>query len=97
MFSRLSRKTKLKTVSSSSSKSCDLDALPGQLIKNCVFTLLPIEKIANLSLESGYMPTVLKEAMLKRLLKISSLNPDGSRNYRPISKKRVFRQQIYNT
>ena len=47
-------------------KSCDLDPVPACLMTASLDVLMPvITKIVNLSLESGFVPTKLKEAILK--------------------------------
>ena len=69
-----------------SSKSCSLDPLPASLLLGQFDVLLPtICKIVNLSLETGVIPSSLKVAVLKPLLKKSSLNHEVLGNYRPIS------------
>ena len=58
-----------------SSKSCELDPLPGYVTRNSPDTLLPfISKIINASLQSGQMPSYLKVAKLRPLLKKPSLD-----------------------
>ena len=58
-----------------SSKSCELDPLPGYVTRNAPDTLLPfISKIINASLQSGQMPSYLKVAKLRSLLKKPSLD-----------------------
>ena len=60
---------------STTPKSCDLDPVPGHVLKCLVPSILPvIHKIVNLSLETGRMPGILKQAILKPLLKKPSLN-----------------------
>ena len=69
-----------------SSKSCSLDPLPASLLLGQFGVLLPtICKIVNLSLQTGVVPSSLKVAVLKPLLKKSSLNHEVLGNYRPIS------------
>ena len=69
-----------------SSKSCDLDPLPGYDTRNAPDTLLPfISKIINASLQSGQMPSHLKAAKSRPLLKRPSLDHTQFSNYRPIS------------
>ena len=60
----------LSIIGSTTPKSCDLDPVPGHVLK-CLFpSILPvIHKIVNLSLETGRMPGILKQAILKPLLK----------------------------
>jgi hypothetical protein len=68
------------------SKSCQLDPVPTWLLKDCVGILLPvIMKIVNLSLSTGTVPKILKEAILSPLLKKSHLNPNILKNFRPVS------------
>ena len=53
-----------------STKSCDLDPIPAQLLTGCLDVLMPvITKMVNLSLETACVPNNLKEAVLKPLLK----------------------------
>ena len=67
-----------------SSKSCELDPLPGYVTRNALDTLLPfISKIINMSLQSGQMPSHLKVAKLRPLLKKSSLDHTQFSNYAP--------------
>ena len=69
-----------------SSKSCKLDPLPGYVTRNAMHTLLPfISEIINASLQSGQMPSHLKVAKLRPLLKKPSLDHKQFSNYRPIS------------
>ena len=75
-----------KCVVKISSKSCDLDPLPGYVTRNALSTLLPfITKIINTSLQSGQMPSQLKVAKLRPLLKKPSLDHTQFSNYRPVS------------
>ena len=75
-----------KCVVKLSSKSCDLDPLPGYVTRNALSTLLPfITKIINTSLQSGQMPSQLKVAKLRPLLKKPSLDHTQFSNYRPVS------------
>ena len=58
-----------------SSRPCELDPLPGYITRNALDTLLPfITKIINTSLQSGQMPSHLKVAKLRPLLKKPSLD-----------------------
>ena len=75
-----------KCVVKISSKSCDLHPLPGYVTRNALSTLLPfITKIINTSLQSGQMPSQLKVAKLRPLLKKPSLDHTQFSNYRPVS------------
>ena len=69
-----------------SSKSCELDPLPGYVTRNAPDTLLPfISKIIHASLQSGQMPSHLKAAKSRPLLKKPSLDHTQFSNYSPIS------------
>ena len=67
-------------------KVCSLDPLPSPLMKNCVDVLLPIvTNIVNCSLDSYTVPHVMKEALVRPILKKASLDHEQLKNYRPIS------------
>ena len=71
---------------STMSKSCDLDLLPASASNGTVDILIPvITKIVDLSLDQALFPHVLKEAVVKPLLKPPSLDPEQFPNYRPVS------------
>ena len=66
-------------------KHCELDPIPINLLKLCIGDLLPlITKIFNLLLKLGNVPTNLKEAIIKPLLKNFGLELIN-KNYRPVS------------
>ncbi len=68
------------------SKSCELDPLPTWLLKKCVDVLLPyITALVNSSITAGVFPTALKDALIRPILKKSTLDPEQLKNYRPIS------------
>ena len=76
----------MSIIGSTTPKSCDLDPVPGHVLKCLFLSILPvIHKIVNLSLETGRMPEILKQAILKPLLKKLSLDSNDLKNYRPIS------------
>uniref|UniRef100_A0A3B5PWL6 Reverse transcriptase domain-containing protein n=3 Tax=Xiphophorus maculatus TaxID=8083 RepID=A0A3B5PWL6_XIPMA len=64
-----------------------LDCLPTRLIKD-IFLIFGsyILKVINTSLQSGCVPSTLKHAVVKPLLKKSNLDPSDLANFRPISK-----------
>ena len=67
-------------------KVCSLDPLPSLLMRNCVDVLLPIvTNIVNCSLDSYTVPHVMKEALVRPILKKASLDHEQLKNYRPIS------------
>ena len=75
----------LKIVDPLASKSCELDPVPSL---SWLFSDLPcpvIWKIVNLSLETSVMPTELKQAVIRPLLKKPSLDYQEFKNFRPIS------------
>ena len=76
-------------------KSCDLDPIPSSLLRQNLRLLLPIIcKIVNLSLTSGSVPSTLKTAVLRTLLKKSSLDHEILKNYRPISNLKMVSKVI---
>ena len=67
-------------------KTCPLDPLPTQLLKECVDSLIPILlKIVNLSITTSNFPDALKLAIIIPLLKKILLNIENKKNYRPVS------------
>ena len=73
-------------VMKSPSSSCDLDPVPTSLLKDCLPSFLPhLTRIVNLSLQNCEIPTSLKRAIVRPLLKKASLDPEILKNYRPIS------------
>ena len=68
------------------SKSCILDPLPTDLVKQCAESLVPlITRIINESLLSGVVPSKLKEAVVVPLLKKHGLDCNNLKNFRPVS------------
>ena len=69
---------------SAPSKSSILDALPTDLLKSCIEEVLPsITRIVNRSLEQGYIPRSLKQAIVTPIPK--KPNCSEFSNFRPIS------------
>lgn len=67
-------------------KSCDLDPLPGCIMKECFGNVSSvILRIVNLSLESGILPVDLKVASVNPLLKKQTLSAEELKIFRPIS------------
>ena len=67
-------------------KTCELDTIPTSLFFECLDAILTIFTIvANHSLLSGEFPLIFKTAIVKPLLKKTSLNSEDLKNYRPIS------------
>ena len=72
-----------------------MDPLPGYVTRNSQDTLLPfISKIINASLQSGQMPSHLKVAKLRPLVKKPSLDHTQFSNYRPISNLTLISKAI---
>ena len=85
-FANISLTELMTIVGSIYSKSCHLDPIPGCIVKDCFASVSSvITRIVNLSMESGILPTDLKVASVKPLLKKQSLSPDEFKNFRPIS------------
>ena len=67
-------------------KSCALDPIPTPLLLECLDAVLPVlTSIVNTSLTSGIYPSIYKTAIVKPLLKKSTLDPNDLKNYRPVS------------
>ena len=77
---------KLKTLVSSSSKSCDLDPIPTSVLKNCLDILItPITDIINILMETSAFPQNFKEDHVRPLLKETSLPKNEQKNDRSVS------------
>ena len=56
------------------------------LLRNHIDVLAPIiQKIINISITNGIISANMKEALLRPLLKISNLDPQQFKNFRPVS------------
>ena len=76
----------LKLLNRSPTKSCNLDPVPTNLLKDYSHVILPvITKIINQSLYSGIFPSTFKTALIRPLLKKPSLDHEILKNYRPVS------------
>ena len=81
----------------SGSKSCCLDPVPTQIVKQCLDILLPIiTQIINLSLSSSTVPTPFKITAVTQLLKKSNLIADILKNLRPISNLPLLAKVLEN-
>ena len=68
------------------SKSCQLDPIPTDLLKEVTHDLSPIlTDLINTSLKQGTFPMQLKKAFLQPLLKKATLDFMIKNNFRPIS------------
>ena len=75
-----------KILSKAPSKSCELDAVPTWLLKQCPEPLLPLlTAIINQSLENAAVPEEFKKAIVRPLIKKHGLDKDCLKNYRPVS------------
>jgi len=73
-------------ISRMKASTCMLDPLPTALVKTHISSLSPlITKVINHSLCTGHVPSALKTAVIKPLLKKPTLDPEVLANYRPIS------------
>ena len=75
-----------KLIGKSKKTSCFLDPAPTVFLLRFLDIILPVlVKLINLSLEYGCVPDCFKKAVVKPLLKKSSLDPLVCKNYRPVS------------
>ena len=69
--------------------------MPTSFVKGLLPVLLPtILTIVNKSLSESHMPTALKDAIVKPLIKKPSLDKDNLKNYRPVSNLAYLRKLI---
>ena len=72
-----------KILRSLASKSCEIDPVPSSILLDCLDLLCPvIWKIVYLSLETSVMPTELKQAVIRPMLKKPGLDHQHE-NFRP--------------
>ena len=75
-----------KVVLSMSNATCELDPLPTNLLRDSIDEILPsLTKIVNSSLTNAEVPSELKRAVVRPLLKKASLDPESFKNFRPVS------------
>jgi len=85
-FTEISQEDLEKLIATGNSKSCILDPIPTTLLKQVLPSLLPIlHTIVNKSLQSGQMPSQLKAAIVKPILKKSTDDSENMKSYRPVS------------
>ena len=85
-FNQVSEKEVHDIITSSSTKTCDLDPIPTSLLKQYLDILItPITTLVNLSLQSGIFPPDFKLAHVIPLLKKPTLPRNILKNYRPVS------------
>ncbi|KAK6179717.1 hypothetical protein SNE40_012018 [Patella caerulea] len=85
-FSTVSEPELSKIITSCSSKSCSLDPIPTQFLKDCLPSLIcVITNIINSSIRENIFPDTFKSAIIFPLIKKKSLDPEIEKNYRPVS------------
>ena len=76
----------MTVISRCPNKSSKLDPLPTWLVKEYIDHLLPVlTKLVNSSLSCGVFPQKAHHAIIRPLLKNSSLDKNNLKNYRPVS------------
>ena len=86
VFREVSIEETIKYIMKAPSKSCKLDPVPIELLKEAIHEIAPIlTNLVNTSFNSGIFPTELKKALLRPLLKKATLDPMDKNNFRPIS------------
>ncbi|WP_419623957.1 hypothetical protein, partial [Thiolapillus sp.] len=84
-FQSVSEDEVKKILTQSTIKTCELDPLPTSFLTHCLDDLLPHLTSINDSLHSSLFPSAFKSAIVKPLLKKTTLNPEILKNYRPVS------------
>ena len=74
-----------KVLKTSSKASCHLDPIPTSILHQLSCLVPVITNIVKQSLTAGHFPSQLKSAIVKPLLKKSTLDPEIFKNYRPVS------------
>ena len=70
----------------SPTKSCELDPIPTFLPKEVIDVLLPfLTAMCNASLREGHLPASERHAIVRPLIKNSSLDSSDAKNYRSVS------------
>ena len=69
-----------------SSKSCELDPIPPDMLKKFLPELLPfITDLCNASLQQGCLPLSQRHAIIRPRIKKAGLDTSDAQNYRPVS------------
>ncbi len=90
-FSDISQQEVENIVRKMKPSTCALDPFPTSLVKSNICVIRPlIIKVINHSLQADHVPSTLKTAVIRLLLKKSTLDPDVFDNYRPISNLPFF-------
>ena len=67
-------------------KSCELDPIPTNLLKQCLDSVLPIiTEIINRSFSNSTVPSSFKNVIVRPLIKRQGIDKDEFKNYRPVS------------
>ena len=94
-FDLTSEEETTKVIMSLPNKQCKLDPIPTWFLKNNCSTFSPvITKIINNSRSTGNMPKSLKTALVRPILKDTSLSSEDLKNYRPVSNLAVLGKVI---
>ena len=88
-FTAASSQEVRKLLTSSPSKSCELDPIPIFLLKQCADAIVPTittitRTIVNKSLCEAEVPSDFKQAIVRPLLKKPGLDKEVLKNYRPV-------------
>ena len=76
----------LKFIKEAPSKTYSLDPCPTHIVKQCIDILLPsLTKLVNFSLKNGIFRNPFKRAIVRPLLKKSTLSKVDLKSYRPVS------------
>ena len=74
-FRPFDQKEVKKTILSMKTESCELDALPTKLLKECIDDILPtITNLVNISLQDGVFASEWKNSIIRPLLKKHNLD-----------------------
>ena len=85
-FSPVTEEELDKIIKQCANKSCSLDPIPTQLVKECLDFLLPFfTRLTNMSFSTAYVPGPFKLAAVTPILKKPNLNAELLQNFRPIS------------
>ena len=85
-FSELTDAELSKIILGMNSSSSSLDPIPTPLLKSCLSAIIPIMRyIINSIMSTGEVPSSLKIAAIRPVLKKHNLDPEILANYRPIS------------
>ena len=85
-FSQVSSTMIHHVIKALSTKSCPLDPVPTELLKDHLDLIVPVvTDIVNESLSTGVFPTCLKRSLIRPLLTKQDLDRENLKNYRPIA------------